>query len=1127
MKVFSLLLSIVFLSTNQNLQAQNWSITKEDKIPNKGVKDLTPQIYTIFEMDDQEMKTLLWSAPSEENSDVRQSNVIINIGLPDGNIEPFKVIRYQMMESELSLKYEDIRTFYGMSSIDAYKSVRIDYTVHGFRAVISSPEGKIFIDHYQRNDKNTRIVYYKKDYKKVPSWGCNVTATDGDNVRTNHGSGSRIGDCQLRSYRLAQATTGEYSIFHGGTPASVMSAVVTVINRINEVYEAEIAVRFVLVANTDQIFYYNASTDPYTNNDVGAMLAENQTTCDNIIGSANYDIGHVFGTGAGGVAFLVSVCNNSIKAGGVTGSGVPVGDPFTIDYVAHEIGHQFGGNHTQYNDCNRSNAAAMEPGSASTIMGYAGICSPNVQNNSDPYFHARSLQEMKNFLLAGGGNCDQIISSFTNSAPSVSSQPNYTIPRSTPFALTLTASDPNNDPMTYAWEQMNAFVGSAQTMPPAPTNISGPVFRSITPSTNPTRYFPNISTILSGSTANTWEVVPSVGRTMSFRGIARDFTGVAGCNSEINPTVTTVAAAGPFTVTSFNTASTWLEEETRTITWNVAGTTANGINCSNVDILLSYDGGLTYPVTLLSSTPNDGSQNIIVPTGTTTTARVMVKANGNIFFDVNNANITINPGSPTFSISTSPGSISICPGQSKNVSINLTSILGFNNPVTLSFSSLPTGISGSFSPNPATPGSTSTLTLTNTNATPANTNITITGTSGALSKTANLQLSLLASVGSTAPTQVAPINGNLDTPLRPDFKWSFISNATSYELQMTRDINFNNVEIIVNSVSTTFTLNQNLDGFSTYYWRVRGINACSVGSWSNIWSFETILCMIYNASDLPITISSTGTPTINSFISISDKGTITDLDVVNLQGLHTYIDDLRFTLFAPNATNVIIWNQPCAAEDNFNINFDQSAPNSNWPCPPIDGGSYIPSNSINTYNGLQQRGAWNLRVQDLFDQDGGSLTSWGIKTCLTNFCRLIVNNPHPSGTGSLLAAINCSASGDTIRFASNMLNDTILLGNQNLVINKNLVIEADITKNIHIMSNSANATIVNNAGNTLKIEGLYIHSANAGIGAINNFGTLTLDDVSTYKWPGASTSTIQNQTGASTNLIGNCKILME
>lgn len=234
------------------------------------------------------------------------------------------------------------------------------------------------------------------------------------------------------------------------------------------------------------------------------MLGQNQTTCDNTIGSANYDIGHVFSTGGGGVAYLGCICNNSNKAGGVTGLPSPIGDPFAIDYVAHEMGHQFGGNHTFNNTNNgscsgNSNAATrVEPGSGSTIMAYAGICSPtNVQSNSDAYYHAVSLAEIKTKLQSV--SCHTVIS-FTNQAPVVSTLTNYSIPISTPFVLTASATDPEGDPITYCWEQTNT--GSATTAPTA-TMTSSCVFRSYTPVSSSSRYFPNLTTVLAGNTANT------------------------------------------------------------------------------------------------------------------------------------------------------------------------------------------------------------------------------------------------------------------------------------------------------------------------------------------------------------------------------------------------------------------------------------------------------------------------------------------------------------------------------------------------------------------------------------------------------------------------------------------------
>lgn len=1057
--IFLFVIIFPFLS-----HSQSWTETSPDKIRQTGIRDIQPGKYTLYNLDDEAMRAILWQAPDEQQTDLKSTKTVIQVGLPDGETESFRIVRYSMMEKELEEAYPHIRTFYGASTTVKGKRIRIDYTEEGFRAVISAiDEDKIYIDHFQRGDKNTRVVYYKKDYKKVPSWGCKV---DEEFIRSHAKQTApslRIGDCAFRSYRLAQAATGEYSnyfgAFNSGQSGLVLSAVTTGINRVNEVYESEIAVRLILVANTTQIFFYNPATDPYTATNAGTMLGENITTCNNIIGSANYDVGHVFGAlGNNGVAYLNAVCSSN-KAGGVTTSTQPINDPFFIDYVAHEMGHQFGGNHTQNNDCNRSANAAREPGSASTIMGYAGICAPNVQSNSDAYFHAYSLQEMKGFLLAGGSNCDNFVPNYNNNAPTVTSQPNYTIPRSTPFALTLAATDPDDDAMVYAWEQMDNQVA---TMPPVSTNTGGPTFRSIFYTSSTTRYFPNLTTILAGNTANTWEVVPSVSRSMSFRGVVRDIPeGTTGsCNSEINLTVSTVAAAGPFVVTSQNTATTWVEGQSATVTWDVAGTTGNGINCSLVDILLSYNGGQTFSTVLANGVPNNGSFTITVPTGTTTTGRIMVKATGNVFFDINNANITINPGGPSFNLSRSPASQTICVGQSKTFTISVDPILGFSNPVTLSVPGLPSGYTSGFSVNPVLPGNSSVLTITNVSAPAGTINQNVNGVSGTINKSTTISITsaISGSLGSFSLT--APINNATNVSILPTFTWSPSAGATSYDLQLSRESGFSNpVFLIENITATSYVPVNYLEGGSEFFWRVRPKNECTSGTWSASFTFSTESCFFYPAADLPIVIPAT-VATINSFRQVSDRGTITDVDVLNLTGTHTWMDDLRFTLFAPNNTNVRIWDQPCNDEDNFNINFNQQAPPGSWPCPPTNGGTYRPSNTLNTFNNLLLPGQWRLQVEDLADQDGGSLNSWGIKTCVNDFCRLLVDNPLPRGAGSLYEAIQCAQPGDTIRFAASLDNDTIQLGNQSLFISNDIVMEADINRNIHVMSDNTSVPLV-------------------------------------------------------------------
>jgi len=1115
------------------LKAQSWELVSENEVELKNIRDIIPEHYKVYKIDDVELKRKLWLAPKEGTIPLNSSNCILNVGMADGSVDQYKIMQYDMMEPELAQEYPNIRTFYGISVNNQHTSIRIDYTMQGFRAVVSSPEiGKIYIDHFQRDDNNFRIVYYRNDFKNANEWECTF---ENASKEINHGENiinNRIGDCQLRTYRLAQAANGEYSNYHGATSSAqsglVLSAVTTVINRVNQVYEAEVAVRLLLVANTNQLFYYNPSTDPYTNNNGSTMLGENISTCNSVIGSANYDIGHVFSTGGGGVAYLGCVCGSN-KAGGVTGSSAPVGDPFSIDYVAHEMGHQFNANHTfagWLGSCsgNRNNSTAFEPGSGTTIMAYAGICSTqNVQSNSDAYFHAISLQEIKNFLTGTGGNCDQIVNTFINNAPNVTAQSNYTIPKSTPFALTLSATDPENNPLTYHWEEMDGVSGNVTT-PPVSTNTSGPMFRSISPTISPTRYFPPLDNILN-NTANTWQVLPSVSRTLNFRGVARDYTGVAGCNSEINLTVTTVSAAGPFKITSQNTATSWYEGESYTITWDVAGTTSNGINSSNVGIFLSYDGGNTFPITLISSTPNDGSENIVLPLGTSTTARIKVAAINNIYFDINDINISILANVPTFELNFNPSSVNLCTNSNGSTTINVSSILGYNAPVVLSVLNIPSGINYSFSSNPVLPGQNTILSLTNIGALQGNYTIVINAVSGSLIKQRSFELiiSELPSIVSLS----SPQNNSINQSIKPLLNWIAQPNITNYLFQLSRDPEFGSFIKNITVTSNSYQFTEFIEGASPYYWRVKAINNCGSGDWSQVYTFLTESCFVYTSTNVPIAISATGTPTINSYLPITDYGTLTDLDVLNLTGTHTYIDDLRFTLFSPTNVSVIIWDRPCSSENDFNINFNQSASNSNWPCPPTDGLTYIPSNSLNTFNNQQIKNQWRLQVQDLASDDGGSLNTWKLKTCVNNFCRLTVNNTYQSGAGSLYAAYNCASTGDTIKISSSLQNDTIYLGSNNMVFNKSVIIEGDISKNIHIISDGINSTLINNAptsSNGLIIKGLHIHSGGSNSFAIENNGKLILDNSIIHNYPGFTNTAIINNEGSSLEIKGNCQI---
>ena len=399
-----------------------------------------------------------------------------------------------------------------------------------------------------------------------------------------------------------------------------------------------------IVANNDQIIFLNGSTDPYTNNSGGTMLSENINTCNSIIGSANYDIGHVFSTGGGGVAYLQSPCGGS-KAGGVTGGGSPVGDPFDVDYVAHEMGHQYGGNHTQNNSCNRASSAAYEPGSASSIMGYAGICAPNLQSNSDDHFHNHSINEMIAFTVNGNGNSCAVTSATGNGIPTVSAGPDgLVLPISTPIELTATGSDPDGDAVTYNWEEYDLGPATASGDNNL-TNPSGnqPIFRSFSSTSSPTRTLPRAQDLVNNTTT-IGEHLPTYSRQLNFKCSIRDNRAGGGGFSDDLKTMTVTANAGPFVVQAPNGGGTVVGNTQLPVTWDVAGTDGNGVNCSSVDIYLSTDGGYTFPTLLVAGTPNDGSASVLVPNVTTSLARVKVKASNNVFFDISNANFSITPG---------------------------------------------------------------------------------------------------------------------------------------------------------------------------------------------------------------------------------------------------------------------------------------------------------------------------------------------------------------------------------------------------------------------------------------------------------------------------------------------------
>ena len=394
--------------------------------------------------------------------------VVISLLNPDGRVTRFAVTKNTTMHPVLCEKFPSIRTF-DLKGIDDLNQIgKMDITPLGFHAMVMSDKSTFFIDPMFHGETEVYMSYYRDDFFTDKVMDCSFHSTDKKNESI--GSLKTFGSCELRTYRCAISATGEYTDFQGGTLSLAQAAQVTTMNRVNGVFERDIAVTMEIIANNDLIIYTNSNTDPFTNGSPGNMISENQSNTNSVIGSGNYDIGHVFGTNSGGLAGLGVVCSNNNKARGVTGSSAPVGDPFDIDYVAHEMGHQFKGNHSFNNSCsgNRNNNTAMEPGSGSTIMAYAGICSPNVQSNSDDHFHGVNLEEIGGFIVGNANSCASI-TPLVNVSPVISStNGNVSVPVGTPFVLTANATDADGDPITYCWEQMDNEIS---TQSPSPTSV--------------------------------------------------------------------------------------------------------------------------------------------------------------------------------------------------------------------------------------------------------------------------------------------------------------------------------------------------------------------------------------------------------------------------------------------------------------------------------------------------------------------------------------------------------------------------------------------------------------------------------------------------------------------------------
>ncbi|MCU7936614.1 MAG: hypothetical protein KZQ99_17340 [Candidatus Thiodiazotropha sp. (ex Dulcina madagascariensis)] len=645
-----------------------WQDVNEGGFAAKGL-NAKPVYYRALKADITLLEQVLSQAPLEFTGGQDRELVL---PMPDGTLQRFLVEASPVMAQPLASRYPEIGTYRVRGVDEPASSGRIDLTPNGFHAMLTTPAGIVFID---PDGGGGYRSYYKQDYARQMQGihsphVCRLdeTVQTDEKTRFEHSSHTArriLSGGQRRIYRLAVAATAEYTAYFGGSVTHALGQIVTAINRVNQIYGRDMAIQFQLVGNNDRIVYTDPGSDPYTHSPgtIGLMLTENQRNLDFVLGADNYDLGHLFGTVGGGLASVGSICR-SFKAQAYTGTPMPDDDVFYIDFVAHELGHQlnathsFNGTTANCGGINRDASAAMEPGSGSTIMSYAGICGEeNLQANSDPTFHAVSIDQMQAFLsTAEGGQCGSVAITG-NSAPSVDAgrvgvDPLYTLPAGTPFMLNGAAEDTDGDALSYQWDEMDAGgeLGATDSTSIG-TDIAdqdNPLFRSYLPKSTPVRYLPRLSSLISGQ-SDIGETLPQTERMLNFRLTVRDGeSGVADDDLAIQVD----SSQGPFQISGglLNLAGTFAGRTLQPIEWMTAGTEQT---CPTVEIVLLSLSAENPPATFcdmndsglellaLGSFPNTGSATLELPDISVRRARVMLLCADNLFFDLSDASFQI------------------------------------------------------------------------------------------------------------------------------------------------------------------------------------------------------------------------------------------------------------------------------------------------------------------------------------------------------------------------------------------------------------------------------------------------------------------------------------------------------
>lgn len=1039
-------------------------------LPETAQREFEPLQYLAFKLDYEAIVAQLRDAPREFSADAKQRVCVVALPMADGQVEDFAMLKTSPMAPALEAQHPEILTLAGTSLNIPGMRVRITVTPHwGLRAMIfRADKGTEQITPLALGQNQYYMAYdpiyeprdpmrgnLKVGYEAPPDFS-NLSQESTPRFSPG-GPKPQDGDLLespvlLRRYKFACACTGEFSVSLGGNKDVIFQKVVDITNSLNGIYERDVRIRLELIPESYDIIFLDPATDPYPGQTVGEWMNANPSAMFNVLGSDDkYDVGHVFAKyippdPAIGVAG--GLCCTQTKGRGCSAGDPPYGNDF-FSVVGQEIGHMWRSGHT-FNQCNIENQfdynSACEPGSGSTIMSYAGACgSNNITGGFALYYHACSIAEIRTFVESQEGATCGTDTETGNNAPIVSTPyPSLLyIPISTPFELSGSAVDPDGDPMTYCWDEKD--LGPTTTLG-NPVGDS-PIFRWFAPTTNPSRTFPRIQTVIANSTSDE-ETLPNYNRKVTMVLVARDNKPGGGGVGMDTVSMRSTTTAGPFRLSYPNLATTiWKVGEYQTVTWDVAGTDNSLVNCKKINVRLSTDGGFTYPVMLAQEVPNVGKACIQVPNNVGTLIRIRVEAADNVFFDISNASFKIEqPSVANFSLCSAILQDIACLPAQFSTEINTDAVLGFSTPVTLSATGLPNGATATFSPNPVQPGETATLDISfPANSPEATFEVVVLGTAGAATSSSTITLTTVNNDFS-AIVPNSPAYGASGVNTNPLLQWTTAADANAYDVELATNPSFAPNTIGASSIGTTFgsfqIVNSLVEG-GVYYWRVRAKNDCGEGDWSatQVFVVSVLNCAQIEANDVPKNISANGTPTIESKITLLAGGQISDVNVKKVQGIHEFFKDLEVHLISPMGTDVLLWNARCGSYNgSFNISFDDGAGGIFTCPPPTNNGASKPNGLLSTFNGENAAGVWTLRVKDNEISSGGSLNAFELQICsneATNPPIITVNNVLQPASGNNMGIGNNFLKADDSNNTPAQLTFTLVTVPQNGVLRNN------------------------------------------------------------------------------------------